>query len=258
VPSIPFQTLDDAVERLAALERQLTARRDRRAVFVTLYGLMTREMKRRTGEGAFRDNAWVARYAVAFANIYIDAFETFDSGGAVAKAWRMAFDTSRQGTALVSQDILLGINAHVNHDLALALDRVSIEPDRMARHADHTAVNEVLKGLSDAASERISELYARGLAGIDACAGPLDEEVSHFSLTLARENAWEAAVALANARSGLERAAVRKLLDVRSTLVARLILAPALSPTLLDACRRVEAGAWWEVMDGLHRAASAR
>lgn len=42
-----------------------------------------------------------------------------------------------------------------------------------------------------------------------ACAGTLDEDVTNFSFTSARENAWEAAVALANAQSDIERAGVR-------------------------------------------------
>jgi hypothetical protein len=136
----------------------------------------------------------------------------------------------------------------VNHDLALALDQISIEPDRAARHQDHTLVNEVLRGLTDVVADRVSELYARGLAGVDAWAGTLDEDVTNFSFGIARENAWEAAVALANARSDIERIGVRKLVDLRAAAMARLILAPNRNPVLLAACREVEAGGWWDAL----------
>jgi hypothetical protein len=73
-------------------------------------------------------------------------------------------------------------------------------------------------------------------------------ELEHFSLAIARENAWESAVALANSRTDLERRTVRKLLDVRAAVLARLILTANLSPTMMNACRRVEQGVWWEVL----------
>jgi hypothetical protein len=250
----PYRTLDDVVTGLAALEQAALANRDRRAIFLTVYGQMSREMQRLIGLGVFRNNDWVARYTVGFANIYREAYHAYDAGQPVVKAWRIAFDAARAGAALVSQDLLLGINAHINHDLALALENVAIDPDREDRLADHTAVNEVLRSLTDAVSERISQLYAPGLTVVDACAGTLDEDVSNFSLSIARENAWEAAVALANARSELERRAIRRLLDVRASAVARLILVPNLNPIVLSACRRIEEGRWWKAVTGMHGA----
>ena len=109
-------------------------------------------------------------------------------------------------------------------------------------------MNEVLRALTDTVADRVSELYARGLSGVDACAGTLDEEVSNFSLAIARQNAWESGVALANSRTDLERRTVRKMIDVRAAVLARLILAPNISPTMMNACKRVEEGVWWEVL----------
>jgi hypothetical protein len=243
-----YRSLDDVVAGFAALEQAALAARDRRAIFLTVYGQMSREMRRLVEQRVFRDSDWVARYTVGFANIYREAYRAHDAGEPVAKSWRIAFDTAKSGAALVSQDLLLGINAHINHDLALALDGVSIDPQRDDRLVDHTAVNEVLRSLTDAVSERISQLYAPGLTVVDACAGTLDEDVSNFSLSIARENAWEAAVALANARTELERRAIRRLLDVRASAVARLILVPNLNPIVLNACRRIEEGKWWKMM----------
>jgi hypothetical protein len=38
------------------------------------------------------------------------------------------------------------------------------------------------------------------------------------------------------------------MLDLRAAVMARLILAPNLNPLLLDACRRVEQGTWWQLL----------
>ena len=171
------------------------ALKDRRAIFLTLYGVVSSEMRARVRRGAFEDNAWVERYTVAFANLYREALESYEAGrlDSVPKAWRLCFDAAASGTGLVLQDMLLGVNAHVNHDLPLALSSISIEPDHALRYRDHAAVNGVLAAVTERATERLAALYAPGLPALDDCAGPVDEIVSAFSLEVARESAWEGA-----------------------------------------------------------------
>jgi hypothetical protein len=70
----------------------------------------------------------------------------------------------------------------------------------------------------------------------------VDELLGSFSLTVARESAWETAVALANARSDLERGLVTRLMDTRAAVMARLLRAPSLSPSFVAACRHLETG----------------
>ena len=247
----PYRSVDDALQGLLALERQFLERRDRRAVFLTVYGMMTWETKRRIERGEWADSAWVSRCLVTFADLYRQALVAYEDGSPAAapKAWRLSFENSAAGRLLVTQDLLLGINAHVNHDLALALDQVSIEPDRALRKQDHDGVNNVLRDVIDAVQQRVSEMYAPGLVAVDAALGRLDEITALFSLEVARENAWEAAVALANARNSIERTAVKRSLDLRSALMARVLLAPAVSPALIAALRKIEEGAWWKCLE---------
>ena len=243
----PFRTLDDVVDGLGALEAEFRQRRDRRSVFLTLYTVVSREMRDRVAQKAFDDTEWVHRYAVRFANLYQHSLEAYDGGrlSEVPKAWRLCFDAARTGTRLVLQDMFLGVNAHVNHDLPFALNGVSIDPDRPARYADHKAVNDVLGAVTERATARLAALYAPGLPDMDDCAGELDELSTLFSLQVARESAWEAAVALANARSDVERAVASTLIGSRASVVARLLLAPTLSPHVAAACARMEQGTSW-------------
>ena len=216
-------------------------------MFLTLYGIVSSEMRDRVNQRAFADPEWVHRYAVAFANLYLHALEEYDAGrlGNVPKAWRLCFDAAKAGKGLVLQDMLLGVNAHVNSDLPFALSAVSIDPDRELRYRDHSAVNEVLGSVTERATAKLAALYAPGLTHMDDCAGELDEMASSFSLQVARDSAWESAVALANARNGAERALVSKLIGSRATVLARLLLAPSLSPATLAACARLERDSTW-------------
>lgn len=247
MPTPEFHTLDDVVDGLAALENRFRQQGDRRAVFLTLYGTVSEEVRKRVEERWFLDNAWVHRYAVTFAELYRVALDNYDAGNlaAVPKAWRLAFDTARAGTGLVVQDMLLGVNAHVNTDLPFALTSISIDPDREARYRDHYAVNEVLGSVTQRATERLARLYAPGLTGLDDCAGEVDEMLASFSLEIARESAWEAAVALANARSVFEHRLVARLIATRAAAIARLLLAPSRNRRLMETCRRLEQGSGW-------------
>jgi hypothetical protein len=208
-------------------------------------------MRTRVERNAFGDPAWVHRYAVTFANLYREALDAYDAGdlAAVPKAWRLCFDAAAAGTGLVLQDVLLGVNAHVNNDLPLALERVSIDPDRGARRRDHDAVNAVLAAVTERATARLAELYAPGLETMDDCAGEIDELISAFSLEVARDSAWDAAVSLANARGPLERALTARLVGSRAAVMARLLLAPSRNGRLIAACRRFETGTLWVTLD---------
>ena len=74
-----YRTLNEVVDGFAGLEQRLRARHDRRSMFLTLYGVVSAEMRERAASGAFADPAWVQRYAVAFANLYRSALEEYDA-----------------------------------------------------------------------------------------------------------------------------------------------------------------------------------
>jgi hypothetical protein len=255
-----YVTLDEVVAALAALEERFRARHDRRAVFATLYGVVSAEMRDRIARRVFADNEWVHRYAVTFANYYREALEAYDAGrtGVVPKAWRLCFDAAASRSGLVLQDMLLGINAHVNNDLPLALQRISIDPDRTSRRRDHDAVNDVLSAVTERATQQIAALYAPGLRSLDDCAGELDEMLSRFSLQTARDSAWESAIALTNARTPPERELTAGFVSTRAAVMARLLLTPSRHIGLMAACRRLEEGPEWLTVVSQTIAAASR
>ena len=242
-----FRTLDDVVEGLGTLEHRFRQQGDRRSVFPTLYGLVSVAARERVAQRFFEDNEWVERYAVAFANLYRVAVERHDAGrlDELPRAWRLCVAIAGCGSGRVQQDLLLAVNAHVNHDLAFALSAVSIGPDRAARHRDHTRVNQIFASVMETSTERIASLYAPGLRTIDTGAGEVDELVGLFSIEVARESAWEGAVALANAQTDAERRLTAKLISSRAAVMARLIRAPSLNPAMIAGLRRLEQEANW-------------
>jgi hypothetical protein len=224
----PFLTTEDVASALTRLEQFFLERRDRRGVFASAYLTITLALQDRIGEGIFLDNAWVASYLVCFANFYREALRAHERGdrSAVPKAWWISLQTSAKNRGLLLQDLLLGINAHINFDLPFALIAATIDPDREVRQSDHFAVNEVLKSATNDLQMRVIGLYAPILALLDESFGELDERITHFNLEKARQACWAAAINLANAQSESQRDLIRKDLNDRTAVLASLMLYP--------------------------------
>lgn len=238
----PFESVTDVSDRLSRLEGRLRERGDRRAVFLTVYSRMTREVHGGIERGRFANPGWMRRYLVTFANYYRRAFLAFERGnvGAVPDPWRIAFGTAIRGDTLVVQDAVLGVNAHINYDLALTVDDIGIDPNRAEKRADHRAIDGILTRLVDAQQEALARIYASGIGDVDAAFGRLDETFSLLSMTEGREQAWRVAVVLADVGVPPVASYARWVLRATATGGAFFILGPRLDPSLRRTLRAVE------------------
>ncbi len=238
----PYRSVPDALDRLERLEGRLRDLGDRRAVFLTVYTNMTRAVQRSVERGAFADPAWMREYTRTFANYYREAFLAFERGrsGAVPDPWRIALGTATAGNALVAQDAFLGINAHINYDLGLAIRDVGVDPNRARKRADHRTIDDILGRLIDAQQAALTELYAPGIDDVDAALGRFDESLSLFAMTEGRAQAWRVGVVLAGTGSRLVEAYARWVLRTTAVGAAAFVLSPALAPDLKRALERVE------------------
>ncbi|WP_247729597.1 DUF5995 family protein [Halovivax limisalsi] len=240
----PFESIDDVRRRLNRLESHFLERDDRRAVFATIYAEMTDRTVRAIDAGAFRDAAWMERYLVRFAEYYRRALRNYDRGafGDVPDPWVVAFGTALGGDALVMQDAFLGINAHVNYDLALTLSAVGIDPRREEKYADHNEINELLRRLVSVLQEVLAERYAPGLEQLGEDLGTLDDVATTLGIAAGRERAWRVAAI----RTAAEWAPIDRLttwlLSRTATGTAFLLLEPPIPPSAMETLRSIEAG----------------
>ena len=111
------------IARMAELLQRLEDAGDPARFFLGTYLRTTRAVAAALDAGAFEDPAWVARWDVDFAGLYLDALEAYRSDPAAPAApWRLAFG-ARPGLPPEAH-VLLGMNAHINFDLPQALVRV--------------------------------------------------------------------------------------------------------------------------------------
>jgi hypothetical protein len=215
------QTLEAAVRQLGALSRRLAAQGDRRAIFPAIYEMQVRAMAQDLAvPGRYADPAWMTRMALDFAQRYFDAFDAYERGdrAAVPAAWLRAFDHARLARGPVVNELMLSMNAHINHDLPLSVAATGGEP----RHRrDFERFNTCLKANVDHVQTLLAgHLRPKGsLAGaLDQLAGPLDEWLAGGMIASWRATAWRNAMAIA--RTG--EAGYAPVVD-RATWNARLI-----------------------------------
>ena len=53
--STPYRTIDEVVRRFSASEARYRAMSDRRSIFLTLYGVVSEEIRSRLAQGYFTD-----------------------------------------------------------------------------------------------------------------------------------------------------------------------------------------------------------
>ena len=179
--------LADTIEELRAVA---LAADDASGHFPAMYARVTDRIDRAARAGEFGDADGMVRFAGAFAGWYLRPRSGVDP---IPRSWRATWDVADDRGLLVVQHLLLGINAHVNHDLGQVVVEVADARggELIDMRADFDAVNAVLAAtMPDVLADlgRVSQWVNRAAAwGADRW--------FHFSLTTARDQAWRFAVA---------------------------------------------------------------
>ncbi|MFC5803854.1 DUF5995 family protein [Streptomyces formicae] len=182
-------SLGAVVERMRAL-RSCWPTTDGVAVFNRVYLSVTEELGRRIDRGEFPDRRAAVTLDVLFAERYLSAVATAAAGNRPPACWRPLFQYRRHPGVRPLQFAMAGINAHIGHDLALAVvdtcRTLGCEPAHLEAAFEH--VGEVLTMLE----ERIREDLMPGPDLLEI-ADPLTHLLGSWSLERARDGAWSAA-----------------------------------------------------------------
>lgn len=199
---------------------------DHNAVFALAYLRTTQTYKwARDQEGFFIDTPFVNHEDAVFARYYFDAYDAWAAGNRedVPKAWLTAFDAAAGHRVNGIGSMFLGMNAHVNRDLAFTLADIGLTfSDGTSRKLDHDKVDVFLNAVID---PMLAEAAARFDPGIDNFRDPLLlGYTSTFQMLAAwREGAWRNAERLVNAPDAATRAQVARSIEEAADLLAKTI-----------------------------------
>lgn len=192
------------LDRMEVKIREWEGNNDPRSIFLSCYRMMTGNMLKGIEEGRFHDRDWVTTLLHRFADYYFDALVCYDCGEEeMPAAWRYAHDVARRKDLHVLQNLLLGINAHINYDLVLTIyDLLApeweqlTEEQRRHRFLDHCTVNEIIAETIDRVQDEVVERHDPAMDWIDRAFGRLDEKLLSLLITHWRGDVWEQAIEL--------------------------------------------------------------
>jgi hypothetical protein len=193
-------------------------------------------------QGQFHDPQWVATLLHLFADYYFLALEAYEQNDSRTPAvWRLTHDAAVQQQTQILQDLLLGINAHINYDLVLTLvdmlepEWATLSPERRRqRYEDHCHVNTIIAATVDSVQDRVVTPGNRWMGVVDKALGPLDERAAARLIRRWREEVWQQAMQMLAAQDPDERADLRRLLASQSITRAEQILARRVDQVLGD------------------------
>ncbi len=193
---------------------------DSRFVFLSCYKMMSTNMLLALSEGEFHDREWVNELLNHFADYYFDGLSCFDCGDRTPEVWLAAHNATLEKELSEVQMLVLGVNAHINYDLVLALyDMLAPEWESLSeeqkklRYEDHCHVNSIIARTIDAVQDSILEPESRFLAFLDVVFGRVDEYLISRLISSWREDVWNNTQGMLQLANEAEKEVFRKKIE---------------------------------------------
>ncbi|MFI5884992.1 DUF5995 family protein [Streptomyces sp. NPDC051554] len=253
------QNIDEVVDGLAGIVREATDTGDRVGYFAALYRQVTVEIRKAIHAGQFEDGARMDRFDTLFGNRYFAAYDAWRRDRSGPRCWRETFRLLDDADTVIVQHLILGVNAHINLDLAVAAAGTDPGKDIQALRHDFLLINDILARVVLVLEDSVGAVSPL-LSLLDKVGGRTDEEILDFSVVQSRQEAWYNAVLLAGQTEAQREVTIERL-DVRAAVLARLIARPGLLVRpALELIRGTESGDVGAViahLDGAMERASA-
>lgn len=198
----PCKTIAEVMARMGEIDGRLP-HEDGVAYFNRLYLQVTKTVDAAASGVTFAAPEFTERLDVVFAGLYFDAEATIGTGDKCPVAWRPLIEERASDCAAI-QFALAGMNAHINHDLPIALVRtceeLGVEPaDGSPQHSDFERVN----GLLAEVEGQVAGWFETGLIAdiVDVTPKDVDNALAMWSIVDARDLAWSHAQLLWHLRA---------------------------------------------------------
>jgi hypothetical protein len=187
-----------------------------------------------TRTAAFEDPEFISALDVVFAGLYFAAVDAAAAGNPPPRCWAPLFAARGNPGIAPIQFALAGMNAHINHDLPLALVSTcrarSLELSRASpQFRDYLKIDDTIA----TTERRVKQEFLTGMVRVaDEVLGHVDDVIAMWSISEARSAAWTNAEALWALRDHPDlTAAIEDALDGTVGFASRGLLVPTLPAT---------------------------
>ena len=225
------QTIEEVVAQMENIMSQASSQKSPLGYFAGMYRLVTLTVAKGAEANEFEDNERMIRLVISFANRYLKAYDAYQNGENLSLAWWDAFMAAETKGLLILQHLFLGMNAHIHLDLGFSAAEVCRDCGIDSLEKDFLKINVVLFNLINEVQDRLAAV-SPVMHWIDFLGGDRDEKLAGFSLVKARDAAWKIARTAAKMPEE-ERESYERLVDKRTSRIARIIVRPGMRLRLL-------------------------
>jgi hypothetical protein len=162
LPPIPtVTTIDEVVAAIESIIDWSISASSRLGYFAALYKRITIAIRTAVSQGKFDNATRMQRFDVTFASRYFAALNGYFHPKQFPKptrSWRVTFDAASRPEPIILQHLLAGVNAHIDLDLGIAVEKVAPRGNLDAMHNDFNTVNAVLSSQVSGVVNEIDEL----------------------------------------------------------------------------------------------------
>jgi Family of unknown function (DUF5995) len=229
LPPIPtVTTIDQVIAAIQGVIDWSIANQSRLGYFAALYKRITIGIKQGIAQNLFQDGPRMERFDVTFASRYFAAlneyFHPAQFKGEISKCWHVAFEGALNPGPIIVQQMIAGVNAHIDLDLGIAAEAVA--PGKLidSLHHDFNTVNAVLSSQVSTVVMQIDSL-SPVLAEIYSVLMQHELDLIADGLVVTRDGAWHLAKLLAST-PGFVDPSVIAVHDFKVAELGKVILDP--------------------------------
>ncbi|MBC7886825.1 MAG: hypothetical protein H7Z13_02985 [Ferruginibacter sp.] len=225
------KNIDEVISHLEVIIQKTLTDGDPMGYFAALYHQVTVTVKEGIAGGYYTDSKRMEMLDVIFANRYLEAYTQFQQNKQCSDSWRYTFETAKEYWPIVLQNLLLGMNAHINLDLGIAAAQTCPGDGVHALKDDFDKINTVLAGLVADVEKSLTAIWPT-LKILLLRIRKMDSFLIDFSMKQARDGAWKFATELA-VLDPLQQEEAIKARDKKITEIALLVSKPGFWVSLL-------------------------
>lgn len=194
--SSPALSIDESIVQVTHIINWAKEHNSRLGYFAALYRKVLTATKKSVENNTFDNKIRMERLAVVFANRYINACYQHQTGQTPTQSWLVAFNGAQAWRLIVLQHLLLGMNAHINLDLGIAVADTTPAEELPDMKPDFDKINLLLASMVEEVLQELAEIWPLQRI-FSQYLGDIDNDIINFSMRKAREAAWSFAESLA-------------------------------------------------------------
>ena len=207
---MPFQNIDEVINALNVIVANCEQNKLRAGYFAALYKRMTVAVKEGIQKGMFEDGSRMEKLDICFAERYTSAWQCYGQKQPCSASWQFAFDGCYNNNNTVIQNLLLGVNTHINLDLAIAAATIAPGDSINALEADFNRINDAIASLVDDIQESLAQVWFP-MRMLTKIVNNKQEAVLNFSIDAARKTAWANTLLLAYMNDAQKQVHIREM-----------------------------------------------